>query len=122
MLAVALHVVFTPTTPHVAASAQEVHGAFPVMENAVPAAHATWHTVSDVFVQAVLTPAAQEESTAQVLHGEVPDAENVVPATHVSALSQDALHCKRTEETWKQKKSVRACRKIELYDELRKGL
>ena len=43
---------------------------------------ATWHTVSNVFVQAVLTPAKHEATVAQVLHGATPEAENVVPAAH----------------------------------------
>jgi len=59
-----------------------VQGAVPAVENVEPATHATWHTVSDVLAQEVLTPAEQEESAAQVSHGALPDRENVEPTTH----------------------------------------
>ena len=73
--------VLTPVV-HVASAVHFVHGAFPEAEKDVPAAHATWHTVSVVLVQAVLTPAVHVASTAHVLHpGAFPEAENV-PAAH----------------------------------------
>jgi hypothetical protein len=88
VLAVAVHAVFTPTAPHAEACAQEVHGAFPVVENVVPAAHATWHTVSEVLEQAVFTPAVHVEEAAHVEHGAVPAVENVDPATQAAAFLQ----------------------------------
>ena len=39
--------VLTPAV-HVDSSAHDVHGAFPEEEKVVPAAHATWHSVSAV--------------------------------------------------------------------------
>ena len=82
---VLLQAVLTPAV-HVAPAAQAVHGAIPEAENDVPAAHATWHTVSVVLVQVVLTPlktpTVHVESAAHVLHpGAFPEAENV-PAAH----------------------------------------
>ena len=58
------------------------HGTFPEAEKDVSATHATWHTVSAVLVQAVLTPAVHVASAAHVLHGAFPEAEKVVPAVH----------------------------------------
>ena len=61
-----------------------VQGALPDAENVEPATQAVWQTVSVVWVQAVLTPAAHVESTAQVSQGAVPVAENVDPATQAT--------------------------------------
>ena len=51
-----MQAVWTPAEPHVESSAHDVHGAFPEAEKFVPAAHATWHTVSVVVVHAVFMP------------------------------------------------------------------
>ena len=40
------------------------------------------HTVFDVLVQVVFTPAAHVEATAHDEHGVLPEAENVALATH----------------------------------------
>ena len=77
-----MQAVWTPAEPHVELEAQDLHGAFPEVEKVMPAAHATWHTVSAVLVQAVLTPAMHVESAVHVLHGAFPEAEKVVPAVH----------------------------------------
>ena len=77
-----IQAVWTPAEPHVESSAQDVHGAFPEAEKVLPASHATWHTVSVVLVQAVLTPAVHVESAVQVLHEPFPETEKVVPAVH----------------------------------------
>jgi hypothetical protein len=87
VLAVAVHAAFTPTAPHAEAPAQEVHGAFPVAENVIPAAHATCHTVSIVSVQALFTRVHVEEA-AHVEHGAVPAVENVDPATQGAGFLQ----------------------------------
>ena len=59
------------------------HGAFPEAEKDVPTAHATWHTVSVVLVQAVFTPAVHVASAAHVLHPVAfPEAEKFAPAVH----------------------------------------
>jgi len=57
------------------------HGTFPEAEKVLPAAHATWHTVSAVSVQAVLTPAVHVEASAHAVQ-ELVEEENF-PATHV---------------------------------------
>ena len=77
-----IQAVWTPVEPHVESEAQDVHGAFPEAEKVLPATQATWHTMSAVLVQAVLTPAVHVASAAHVLHGAFPEAEKVVPATH----------------------------------------
>ena len=48
--------VLTPNK-HVAPTVHALHGVFPEAEKDVPATHGTWHTVSVVSVQEVLTPA-----------------------------------------------------------------
>ena len=50
----------------------------------MPAAHATWHSVSAVLVQAVLTPAAHVAAVAHIVHGALPEEEKVVPAAHAT--------------------------------------
>jgi hypothetical protein len=79
-----MQAVWTPAEPHVESSAQDVHGAFPEAEKVLPAAHATWHTVSDVLVQAVLTPAVHVASAAHTVHGAFPEVEKVLPSTHAT--------------------------------------
>jgi hypothetical protein len=77
-----IQAVWTPAEPHFESSAQDVHGAFPEAEKVLPAAHATWHTVSDVLVQAVLTPAVHVASAAHTVHGALPEVEKVEPVVH----------------------------------------
>ena len=85
MLAVAVHAIFTPAAPHTEASAQEVHGEFPVVENVLPMAHGTRHTVSDVLVQEVFTPDAHADFAAHFAHGALPDADQVdSPMAHAA--------------------------------------
>ena len=79
-----MQAVWTPAEPHVESSAQDVHGAFPEAEKVLPAAHATWHTVSAVLVQAVLTPAVHVESAVHTVHGAFPEVEKVLPAAHAT--------------------------------------
>ena len=74
--------VLTPVAAHVDLTAHDVHGAFPEAENVVPDAHATWHTVFTVLVQAEFTPVAHVAAAAHGAHGALPDAENVAPTLH----------------------------------------
>ena len=53
--AVVAQAVLTPVV-HVASAVHVLHGALPEVEKVVPAAHATWHTVSVVVMHAVFTP------------------------------------------------------------------
>ena len=67
------------------------HGATPEAENDVPAAQATWQTVSAVLVHEVFTPAPHVESAAQVSQGAFPVAEKVDPATQAAAFLQQVV-------------------------------
>ena len=55
MSVVAVQAVLTPTV-HVESAVHAAQGALPEAEKVLPAAHATWHTVSVVVVHAVFTP------------------------------------------------------------------
>jgi hypothetical protein len=55
MFVVAVQAVLTPDG-HVVSAVHAAQGALPEDENFLPAAHATWHTVSVVVVHAVFTP------------------------------------------------------------------
>ena len=74
---------WTPAV-HVELAVHFWHGAFPEAEK-VPAAHATWHTVSVVLVQAVFTPASPHvEAAAHAPHGALPVAEKVEPISQAT--------------------------------------
>ena len=75
---------YFPPAAHVASAAHVVQGAFPESEKDVPAAHATWHTVSVVGVQAVFTPAAHVELAAHAVQGAFPEGEKDVSAGHAT--------------------------------------
>ena len=79
---VCVHLFFTPAASH-GSGAHVAQGAFPDADQVEPAIHATWHTVSVVLEQDVLTPTAPHvDAAAQVSHGALPDREKVEPATH----------------------------------------
>ena len=78
MFAVLVQVFVTPAAPH---DVHGEHGVIPDVENVDPVTHATWHLLSDVLVQAVLTPNAHAVHDE---HGAAPEAENVEPVTHAA--------------------------------------
>jgi hypothetical protein len=55
MSVVAVQAFLTPDG-HVVSAVHAAQGALPEAEKVLPAAHATWHTVSVVVVHAVFTP------------------------------------------------------------------
>ena len=55
MFVVVVQALLTPAV-HVEWAAHVWHGVYPEAEKVVPAAHATWQTVSVVVVHAVFTP------------------------------------------------------------------
>jgi hypothetical protein len=81
--AVVVQVIFAPFV-QLAAPAQVVHGALPVVEKVVPATHGTLHAKSVVVVQENFTPWVHVaiEAAAQGVQGALPDVEKVAPATH----------------------------------------
>ena len=50
----------------------------------MPTAHGTWHTVSAVWMQAVLTPVVHVASAAHGEHGAFPEMEKFVPTAHAT--------------------------------------